>query len=100
MCSSSVAHENQRKRGEIDRVDGAAVAWVPINAPHPVSANMLTLSSYTTTTLCGYLNTYSIRYALKKNDIIWEFFPNVGPPPLLGTPYPKKFLVFILHFRT
>ena len=26
----------------------------------------------------------------KKNDIIWEFFPNVGPPPLLGTPYPKK----------
>ena len=22
-----------------------------------------------------------------KNDIIWEFFPNVGPPPLLGTPY-------------
>ena len=39
----------------------------------------------------------------KKNDIIWEFFPNVGPPPhppLLGTPYPKKILVFILHFRT
>ena len=36
----------------------------------------------------------------KKNDIIWEFFPNVGPPPLLGTPYPKKTLVFILHFRT
>ena len=32
-----------------------------------------------------------LRYALiKKNDIIWEFFPNVGPPPLLGTPYPKK----------
>ena len=26
----------------------------------------------------------------KKNDIIWEFFPNVGPPPLLGTPYQKK----------
>ena len=23
----------------------------------------------------------------KKNDIIWEFFPNVGPPSLLGTPY-------------
>ena len=23
-----------------------------------------------------------LRYALKqKNDIIWEFFPNVGPPP-------------------
>ena len=38
----------------------------------------------------------------KKNDIIWEFFPNVGPPhpPLLGTPYQKKILVFILHFRT
>ena len=39
----------------------------------------------------------------KNNDIIWEFFPNVGPPspphPLLGTPYPKKILVFILHFR-
>ena len=36
----------------------------------------------------------------EKNDIIWEFFPNVGPPPLLGTPYHKKILVFILHFRT
>ena len=39
----------------------------------------------------------------EKNDIIWEFFPNVGPPP----PTPpfwepliiKKFLVFILHTR-
>ena len=39
-----------------------------------------------------------LRYALKKkNDIIWEFFPNVGPPPpLLGTPYPKKF--FSVYF--
>ena len=27
-------------------------------------------------------NTIQIRYALKeKNDIIWEFFPNVGPLP-------------------
>ena len=37
--------------------------------------------------------------SLKKNDIIWEFFPNVGPPPpppLLGTPYPKKF--FSVYF--
>ena len=45
---------------------------------------------------------YKVR-SQKKNDIIWEFFPNVGPPPhppLLGTPYPKKNLVFILHFRT
>ena len=35
----------------------------------------------------------------KKNDIIWEFFPNVGPPPhppLLGTPYPKK--IFSVYF--
>ena len=39
--------------------------------------------------------------ALKKNyGIIWEFFPNGGtPPPLLGTPYSKKKLSFILHFR-
>ena len=33
----------------------------------------------------------------KKNDIIWEFFPNVDPhPPLLGTPYPKK--IFSVYF--
>ena len=41
-----------------------------------------------------------LRYALKKKkDIIWEFFPNVGPPPpppLLGTPYPKK--IFSVYF--
>ena len=37
----------------------------------------------------------------KKNDIIWEFFPNVGPPPPFWEPLiQKKFLVFILHFRT
>ena len=37
--------------------------------------------------------TFSKVRSQKKNDIIWEFFPNVGPPPhppLLGTPYPKK----------
>ena len=41
--------------------------------------------------------------SLKKNDIIWEFFPNVGPPPIPPFWEPliqKKFLVFILHFRT
>ena len=27
-------------------------------------------------------------------------FPKRRTPPLLGTPYPKFFLVFILHFRT
>ena len=26
----------------------------------------------------------------KKNDIIWEFFPNVGPPPPFGNPLSKK----------
>ena len=32
-----------------------------------------------------------LRYALKKkNDIIWEFFPNVGPPPPFGNPLSKK----------
>ena len=34
--------------------------------------------------ILGLINVdiYIIRYALKKkNDIIWEFFPNVGPPP-------------------
>ena len=39
----------------------------------------------------------------KKNDIIWEFFPNVGPPPTPPFWEPliqKKILVFILHFRT
>ena len=45
-----------------------------------------------------------IRYALKqKNDIIWEFFPNVGPPPIPPFWEPliqKFFLVFILHFRS
>ena len=25
-----------------------------------------------------------------KNDIIWEFFPNVGPPPPFGNPLSKK----------
>ena len=35
----------------------------------------------------------TIRYALKKkNDIIWEFFSNVGPPPPppFGNPLSKK----------
>ena len=39
----------------------------------------------------------------KKNGIIWEFFPSVGPPPpppLLGTPVSKKKVWFILHFRS
>ena len=45
------------------------------------------------------------RYAVKKkNDIIWEFFPNVGPPhpppPFWEPLIQKKNLVFILHFRT
>ena len=42
------------------------------------------------------------RYALKekKNDIIWEFFPNVGPPPLLGTPYPKATTLSILVLKS
>ena len=43
------------------------------------------------------------RYAFKKkNDIIWEFFPNVGPPtpPFWEPLSQKKILVFILHFRT
>ena len=30
------------------------------------------------------------RYALrKKNDIIWELFPNIGPPPPFGNPLSK-----------
>ena len=40
-----------------------------------------------------------IRYALKKkNDIIWEFFPNVGPPhpPPFGNPLSKK--IFSVYF--
>ena len=39
----------------------------------------------------------------KKNDIIWEFFPTVGPPPpppFWEPLFQKFFLVFILHFRT
>ena len=28
-----------------------------------------------------------LRYALKKNDIIWESFPNVGPPPPPNPPF-------------
>ena len=39
---------------------------------------------------CGEDDDHKVRSQRKKNDIIWEFFPNVGPPPLLGTPYPKK----------
>ena len=35
----------------------------------------------------SYTENIHIRYALKKNDIIWEFFPNVGPPP----PHPPPF---------
>ena len=36
----------------------------------------------------------------KKNDIIWEFFPNVGhPPPLLGTPYPKKYEICNMKYE-
>ena len=35
-------------------------------------------------------DSFKVRCQTKKNNIIWEFFPNVGPPPLLGTPYPKK----------
>ena len=37
------------------------------------------------------LDSYSVRGAFrKKYGIIWEFSPNGGPPPLLGTPRPKK----------
>ena len=38
------------------------------------------------------LRLYVLGTLSKKNDIIWEFFPNVGPPHplLLGTPYQKK----------
>ena len=41
-----------------------------------------------------------IRYALKKKRYYLGIFPKRRPPPLLGSPYPKKNLVFILHFRT
>ena len=44
-----------------------------------------------------------IRYALKKKRYYLGIFPKRRTPPhppLLGTPYPKKILVFILHFRT
>ena len=43
----------------------------------------------------------NLRYALKKkNDIIWEFFPNVGrPPPLLGTPYLKKYEICNMKYE-
>ena len=30
----------------------------------------------------------------KKNGIFWEFFPNVRPPPLLGTRFQKKSMVY------
>ena len=35
----------------------------------------------------------------KKRDYLGFFPKRRTPPPLLGTPYPKKMLVFILHFR-
>ena len=42
----------------------------------------------------------SLRYALKKKPILFGNFFQTSDPPLLGTPYPKKIFVFILHFRT
>ena len=39
----------------------------------------------------GCFFTHCVRDAVqKKNGIFWEFFPSVGPPPLLGTPVSKK----------
>ena len=41
-----------------------------------------------------------IRYALRKKLRYYlGIFPKWGTPPLLGTPYSKKNLSFILHFR-
>ena len=34
----------------------------------------------------------------QKNGIFWEFFPSVGPPPLLGTPVSKKKSVVYFEF--
>ena len=45
-----------------------------------------------------------VRDALQKNTTLFGNFSQTSDPPphppLLGTPYPKKNLVFILHFRT
>ena len=41
-----------------------------------------------------------VRLHRKNDGIIWEFFPNVGPPlpPFWEPVFPKK-IWFILHFR-
>ena len=52
-------------------------------------------------TLYEVINDSLIRYAIKKKGLFGNFSQTSDPhPPLLGTPYPTKFLVFILHFRT
>ena len=51
--------------------------------------------SYRMSTRCP-----QVRSQKKKTDIIWEFFPNVGPPPFWEPLIKKKILVLILHFRT
>ena len=53
---------------------------------------------------CFDIKSGRTRYALRKKTILFgNFSQTSGPPPphppLLGTPYPKFFLVFILYFR-
>ena len=57
--------------------------------------SLISLSAYIHLFAYIHLGTLS-----KKNyGIIWEFFPNGGPPPPFGNPLLKKNISFILHFR-
>ena len=54
-------------------------------------------TTYTACTACTAYSAYRAYttqvHFQKKNDIIWEFFPNVGPPPHpppFGNPFSKK----------
>ena len=60
----------------------------------PNSQNFCKLTKYF---LVCQIHSEVLKHVLQKNYvIIWEFFPNGGPPPLLGTPYSKK--KFIVYF--
>ena len=51
----------------------------------------------------GTYESFKVRSQEKNTTLFGNFSqtsdPSPQPPPLLGTPYPKKKLVFILHFR-
>ena len=63
----------------------AGDVWAPIpRCLHQILQCYNTKTSQILTAIMMMRTT--LRYTLRKNGIIWEFFPNVTPTPLFGNP--------------